>query len=1237
MIAGGKVKGVISLQNLDQEHAFSESNISLITTLANSMSVALESARLFDETTRLLKETEQRNAELAVINSVQESLVAEMDMNGIYELVGEKMREIFNPQVIDIVTYDSRANLIEDKYSFEKGDRTLVGPRKPKGFRKHVIETGHILLHNNNVERAMREFGNEILIGETPKSQIYVPMIAGGKVTGIISLQNIDHENAFSESDVSLLTTLANSMSVALESARLFDETNRLLKETGQRNAELAVITSVQESLVAQMDIQGIYDLVGEKMREIFNAQVIDIGTYDRKTNIIEDRYAYEKGDRTLLGPREPHGFRKHVIDSAQLLVINKDMDKLRSQYDNTIIVGQAAKSLVLVPMMAGGEVTGVISLQNLDQENAFSDSDINLLTTLVNSMSVALKSARLFDETTRLLKETEQRTGELAVINSVQEGLVREMDVQAIYDLVGNRISELFDTHTVIIRTLDVEEGMEQWRFALERGERFYNELRPMIWANKQLIASREPLLINKDYLEIARKYGGTGVSKGQPPKSALFVPMIVGDIVKGSVSLQNIDKENAFTESDLRLLTTLTNSMSVALENARLFNETTHLLAEAKQRATELSTVNSISKALASQLNPDELIDLVGNQMKDLFRANIVYLALLNQKTRIIHFPYQFGDNMSPIKLGEGLTSKIILTGEPLLINKDVEELRSHLGVQRVGIPAASYLGVPIPVGEDIIGVLSVQSTEHENSFNENDLRLLSTIAASVGVALRNAKLFEEVKQAKLEAEAASKVAEKANEAKSAFLSTVSHELRTPLTSVLGFTKIIRKRLEDKIFPALDRNDGKNEKTINQISENLNVVISEGERLTHLINDVLDLAKIEAGKMEWNFEKVSLPEVAERAIMATSSLFDQKSLQLVKNIDTNIPEISGDRDKLIQVIINLISNAVKFTDSGFVTCDVYRKNDELVVSITDTGIGIAMDDYSAVFEQFKQVGGDTLTDKPKGTGLGLPICKEIVEHHGGRIWLESEVGKGSTFSFALPVIQNENVQPIHLNELVKQLKVQMAQSSIHIDGQNATILIVDDEEAIRSLLHQELSEAGYLIEEASNGKDALEKIRINKPDLIILDVMMPEMNGFDLAAILKNDPQTMDIPIIVLSIVQDKARGYRIGVDRYLTKPIDTAQLFTEVGTLLEQGKSRKKVMVVDEDSAAVRSLTDVLQAKGYHVVESDGTALVQTAIDTQPDIIILNSVQSGKNEMVQALRFEKGLENVLFLMYQ
>ncbi len=160
--------------------------------------------------------------------------------------------------------------------------------------------------------------------------------------------------------------------------------------------------------------------------------------------------------------------------------------------------------------------------------------------------------------------------------------------------------------------------------------------------------------MIINENYLKLHKSHGGTGVSKGLPPKSAVFVPMIVGDVVRGSVSLQNVEKENAFTESDLRLLTTLTNSMSVALENARLFDETTHLLAEAKQRATELSTVNSISKALASQLDPDDLIKLVGDQLKDLFKANIVYLALLNPKTKIIHFPYQYGDDNGADEIG-------------------------------------------------------------------------------------------------------------------------------------------------------------------------------------------------------------------------------------------------------------------------------------------------------------------------------------------------------------------------------------------------------------------------------------------------------------------------------------------------------------------------------------------------------------------------------------------------------
>jgi GAF domain-containing protein len=396
-----------------------------------------------------------------------------MDMQAIYDLVGEKIRNIFNAQIIDIVTYDKTNNLIEDKYSFEKGDRTLLGPRHPKGFRKHVIESPHVFLINEKMNKLSREYDSYVTIGELPKSAVFVPMITGGEITGIISLQNLDHEHAFSDSDVNLLTTLANSMTVALKSAGLFDETNRLLKETEQRNAELAVINSVQESLVGGMNMAGIYELVGEKMREIFGAQVIDIVTFDANRNVIIDKYSYEKGDRTLVGERKPTGFRKHVIQTGSVLVHNENVDQAMKEYENEIIIGDMPKSQIYVPMIADGRVKGIISLQNLDHEHAFSESDISLLTTLTNSMSVALESARLFDETTRLLDETERRNAELAVINSVQESLVAKMDVEAIYYLVGEKIRDVFNAQVIDITTYDPETNLIEDKYAYEKGDR--------------------------------------------------------------------------------------------------------------------------------------------------------------------------------------------------------------------------------------------------------------------------------------------------------------------------------------------------------------------------------------------------------------------------------------------------------------------------------------------------------------------------------------------------------------------------------------------------------------------------------------------------------------------------------------------------------------------------------------------------------------------------------------------
>lgn len=572
-----------------------------------------------------------------------------------------------------------------------------------------------------------------------------------------------------------------------------------------------------------------------------------------------------------------------------------------------------------------------------------------------------------------------------------------------------------------------------------------------------------------------------------------------------------------------------------------------------EIEQRVEELSTINSLQEGLVALMDIDGIYKLAGDKIQTLFKANIAYIAILNQEEEIINFPYGYGDDFSEIKLGEGLTSQILSTGKPLLINQKPCQTYQELGIDITGKEAASFLGVPISSGKEIIGVMSVQSTQQSNRFGETDERLLATIASQVGVALYNAQLYKEAERARA-------VAEEASQAKSTFLSTVSHELRTPLTSVIGFAKIIKKKLVERILPFVQSEEKKTHRAINQVTQNLDVVISEGERLTTLINTVLDLAKIEAGRLDWNMESIPIQGIIKQATAATSSLFDQKSLPLIVEIEENIPLINGDKDRLIQVLINLISNAVKFTDEGEVRIKAFQQHGSIIVGVQDSGIGISEEDLPKVFEKFKQV-GDTLTDKPKGTGLGLPICKEIIEHHKGEIWVESEIGNGSMFMFSIPLEEGAIVQKSKPKVLVpKEVKITKKKTAKNSDK---TILVVDDEASIRSLLRQEISELGYDIKEAVNGEEALDSIRSLQPDLIILDVMMPKMNGFDVAAIVKNDPLTKDIPIIIVSIVDDRQRINQLGIDRYLTKPIDMGLLLKEIEVLLAK-KELKKITV-------------------------------------------------------------------------
>jgi DNA-binding response OmpR family regulator len=334
--------------------------------------------------------------------------------------------------------------------------------------------------------------------------------------------------------------------------------------------------------------------------------------------------------------------------------------------------------------------------------------------------------------------------------------------------------------------------------------------------------------------------------------------------------------------------------------------------------------------------------------------------------------------------------------------------------------------------------------------------------------------------------------------------------------------------------------------------------------------------------------------------------------------------------------VLINLISNAAKFTDKGSVTVRARRVGSSVELSVTDTGGGIDVADQAAVFEKFKQV-GDTLTNKPKGTGLGLPICRQIVTAHGGTIGVESAIGKGSTFRVLLPLGRAAGSSPSlpppppssgsDLDTLVRRVEATIDHALPQAGGD---VLVVDDDPSLREMLRQQLAERGYEVRLAKNGYEAIQSVRAKRPDVVILDVMMPEISGFDVAAVLKADPQTHGIPIIILSIVQDAERGYRLGVDKYLTKPTEADVLVTEVHRVLAKNRGGKRVLVVDPDPPAASEVERVLKSRGFEVVGSvasrDALALARK---TKPDLVIVEMQSAEGQALVRAIRLEKALE--------
>jgi GAF domain-containing protein/DNA-binding response OmpR family regulator len=731
--ADGRTIGLLAVQTYEADERYSDADKALLTFVAQHLGSALSRARAIEE-------TRERNAELALINEIGEALADQLEFESIIELVGERVRSIFAVRGMFIALYDPDSATLTFPYDIDEGQPFDRGVMPfGDGITSTVIRTGRAL----RLSTLDEQIGSgAIQVGGTDtESWLGVPIKAGERVIGVVGLESIE-QYAFSEGDERLLSTLASSMGVALENARLFSETKRLLAETDQRAAELAVVNEIGTALARQLDFTSIIELVGERVRSIFQARTMFIALYHEATGVISFPWEIEDGKRfhTESFPLGA-GVTSEVIRSRRPLLLGTAAE---SDEVGAISVGSASESWLGVPILVGDRVLGVIGLESVEKD-AYDEADVRLLGTLASSMGVALENARLFDETKRLLTETDERAAELAIINEVQHGLAERLDMQAMYEVVGGKIQEIFDAQVVDIGI--VEPGTETIHFpyTIERGVRFEDVPVPVEGPRMHVLQTREPLVINENANERVQQMGqASAVIQGEPSLSIVYAPLVVRDEARGVITLQNLDRENAFSDGDVRLLTTLAASLSVALENARLIDET-------RQRVAELDTVNRVSQAISSEIELSALIELVGERIRETFAADIAFVALLDEATRMITFPYhsEHGarEPQEPIPLGSGLSSRIIASREPLLLNRasQFEELQAP----QIGTPALSWLGVPIVAGDEAIGVVSVQSTRDEGRFGESDVRLLRTIAANVGVAIQNARLYRETER--------------------------------------------------------------------------------------------------------------------------------------------------------------------------------------------------------------------------------------------------------------------------------------------------------------------------------------------------------------------------------------------------------------------------------------------------------------------------------------------------------
>jgi signal transduction histidine kinase/ActR/RegA family two-component response regulator len=597
---------------------------------------------------------------------------------------------------------------------------------------------------------------------------------------------------------------------------------------------------------------------------------------------------------------------------------------------------------------------------------------------------------------------------------------------------------------------------------------------------------------------------------------RSLMSAPMLLDDEVVGALSVYRTEV-NPFGEREEALLAGFAAQAAVVVRNVHLLRALENRGAELARRVEQMEALSEVGQSVGSSLVLDEVLsDIIKNAVRF---AGCDGGSIMEYVEKERCFSVRSAYASSPdllerlrtirIELETTLVGRAAREGHPVAVpDLSAVDLDPHLQLL-YDDGWRSVMAVPVLRGDSIIGALVVRRRS-PGAFSEETADFLETFASQSAIAVYNAQLFRELQQKSAELEIMS-------QHKSEFLASMSHELRTPLNAVIGFSEVLLERLVGDLNERQD--------------EYLRDILNSGKHLLALLNEILDLSKVEAGRMEVEFSTFSVPAAIEHAVSMVRERAARHSITVNQSVAPSVDELTSDELRIRQVLVNLLSNAVKFTpDGGRVDVLAEPVGAELVITVRDTGDGIVPEDRERIFESFQQ--GRRGAPKEEGTGLGLTLCRRIVTLLGGRIWLESEVGRGSAFHVAVPL----------------DARSADAVGSGDADtpkGRRPVVVIIDDDRASLDLLTAYLTGTGLQVVRARDGRHGLAEIRRLHPAAVVLDIRLPGMDGWEVLEALQTERATREIPVIIVSILEEKARGLAAGAAAYLTKPVSRDDL--------------------------------------------------------------------------------------------